>query len=200
MNTAIADLMAEHRLIERVLGSLQTFAADLASGADADRETVREYAEFLSGFADRCHHGKEEDRLFVKMTEHGFPRQAGPIAVMLSDHVESRKHVAVFAAVGAGSGPLGEEERASVISHARGYVTLLRSHILKEDNVLYPMALQALPPAEMEKLGHDFEAFEREVMGQGAHERFHALAEKLIETFPPNPATSAPGDSCIAQP
>jgi hemerythrin-like domain-containing protein len=197
MSTAIADLMTEHRLIERVLGSLETFAADLVNGVDADRETVREYAEFLSGFADRCHHGKEEDRLFVKMTEHGFPRQAGPIAVMLSDHVEGRNHVAALAAVGAGSGPLAEKERASVIAHARDYIPLLRSHILKEDNVLYPMAMQALPPAEMEQLGHDFKVFEREVMGEGSHERFHALAEKLTEKFPPDPATSASSDSCI---
>jgi hemerythrin-like domain-containing protein len=197
MNAAIADLMTEHRLIELVLGSLETLAVDLANGADAGRETVREYAEFFSGFADRCHHGKEEDLLFVKMTEHGFPRQAGPIAVMLSDHVEGRNHVAALAAVGAGSGPLGEEEKASVIAHARDYVPLLRSHILKEDNVLYPMAMQALPPAELEQLGHDFDVFEREVMGEGAHERFHALAEKLVQTYPPDPATSASGDSCI---
>jgi hemerythrin-like domain-containing protein len=195
MNAAFEDLMTEHRLIEQVLGSLETFAVNLANGADASRETVREYAEFFSGFADRCHHGKEEDRLFVKMTEHGFPSEAGPIAVMLSDHVEGRNHVAALATVGGGSGPLGEEEKASVIAHARDYVPLLKSHILKEDNVLYPMAMQALPPAELESLGHDFEVFEREVMGEGAHERFHTLAEKLIQNYPPDSATSVPGGS-----
>jgi len=195
MIAAIEDLMTEHRLIERVLWSFETFAVDLSRGADADRVSVSEYAEFFAGFADRCHHGKEEDLLFVKMNEQGFPREAGPIAVMLSDHVEGRKHVAGLATVGAGSGPLSEEERATVIAHARGYIPLLTSHIMKEDNVLYPMALQALPTAEMEKLGRDFEVFEREVMGEDAHERFHALAEKLIHCYPPDPVKTTPVSS-----
>jgi hemerythrin-like domain-containing protein len=197
MTPAIESLMTEHRLIEQVLGSLETFADNLAKGADAERETVREYAEFFRNFADKCHHGKEEDRLFVKMGEFGFPRDFGPIAVMLSDHAEGRTHVRAIAAVGEGSGPLSEEERNSVIANAQGYIPLLRSHIMKEDNILYPMALQAVPPSEMERLGEDFETFERDVMGEGAHARFHALAEKLIQAYPPDPARMSQDDSCI---
>jgi hemerythrin-like domain-containing protein len=197
MTPAIESLMTEHRLIEQVLGSLETFAQNISRGADADRETVREYAEFFKNFADRCHHGKEEDRLFVKMNEYGFPRDFGPIAVMLSDHVEGRNHVRAIATVGAGSGPLTDEERASLVANAQGYIPLLRSHIMKEDNVLYPMALQAVPPSEMERLAEDFESFERDVMGEGAHEHFHALAEKLIQNYPPDPARMAQDPSCI---
>jgi hemerythrin-like domain-containing protein len=194
---AIEQLMNEHRLIEQVLASLESFAEQIHSGAEAERGTVKDYADFFNNFADKCHHGKEEDRLFVKMTESGFPREYGPIAVMLAEHTEGREHVGALAAVGGGSGPLTEGERAQIVSHATGYVPLLRAHIMKEDNILYPMAVQTIPPAEFDRMADEFEAFEASVMGEGAHERFHALAEALVAAYPPDPEKMEAGGACL---
>ena len=189
MSKAIDELMTEHRLILKVLASLETFANQVQQGAAAERETIRGYAEFFRSFADKCHHGKEEDRLFQAMASHGFPREAGPIAVMLAEHVEGREHVGALAGVGSGGGgPLTPAERENVVAHARDFISLLRDHIGKEDNVLYPMALRVIPPSVMDSLHSDFAAFEKEVMGEGAHERFHRLAESLIKAYPPGPA------------
>lgn len=196
MDRAIEQLMKEHRLIEQVLGSLETFSDNLEHGAGAGRETVKDYADFFRNFSDKCHHGKEEDRLFVVMMAHGFPRDYGPLAVMFSDHEEGRAHVSALFRIGEGTGPLTESEREEVVRHTGAYVPLLRSHIMKEDNVLYPMALQAIPPQEMEKMAEDFEAFEATEMGEGTHEHFHHLAESLIEAYPPNPERMESG-ACL---
>ena len=200
MDRAIETLMNEHRVIEQVLGSLETFALNLRNEAEADRQTVKDYGDFFRNFADRCHHGKEEDRLFVKMNAYGFPAEYGPIAVMLADHVEGRNHVGALVEVGSGSGPLTPEERENVAFHAMAYVPLLLGHILKEDNILYPMALQAVPAAEMEALADDFEAFEKGIMGEWEHERFHALAEKLVQAYPPDQERMAAGSACTGCP
>ncbi len=197
MYKAIDDLMHEHRLIEQVLGSLQTFAENISNGAEADRQTVRDYADFFRNFADRCHHGKEEDRLFAKMGEYGFPSDYGPVAVMLAEHVQGRGHVGALAAVGEGTGPLSEGDREEVVEHAFAYVPLLSSHIMKEDNILYPMAAQAIPEPEMTRLGEDFDAFEASVMGEGTHERFHALAESLIQAYPPDQVRMSEASACF---
>ena len=69
MQTPIEVLMGEHRLIEEVLGSLETHAAQVRAGAPLAREVVGDYAAFFRGFADSCHHGKEEDILFAAMVE-----------------------------------------------------------------------------------------------------------------------------------
>ncbi len=200
MDKAIDTLMHEHRVIEQVLGSLETFALNLRAEADADRATVKGYGDFFRNFADRCHHGKEEDRLFVKMNAYGFPKEYGPVAVMLAEHVEGRGHVGALVAIGQGEGPLSREERDAVVEHALAYVPLLRAHIMKEDNILYPMALQAIPHAEIEAMAEDFEAFEQSVMGAGEHEKFHALADQLIEAYPPDPARMAAGSACTGCP
>lgn len=197
MNHAIETLMMEHRLIEQVLGSMETFVDRMNSGEDVDRARVVQYADFLRNFADKCHHGKEEDRLFAVMVEHGFPKEHGPIAVMLADHEESRGHVKALAEVGAGSGPLNAADRARISKHALAYIPLLRAHIQKEDSILYPMAEQAIPAPRMAYLADQFEAFEKEEMGEGAHEKFHALAQALIEAYPPDPVKMAAGSACM---
>lgn len=200
MQRAIETLMNEHRVIEQVLGSLETFALNLRHEAEGERQTVKDYGDFFRNFADKCHHGKEEDRLFARMNAYGFPKEYGPVAVMLSEHVEGRGHVGALVSVGEGSGPLSPSERDGVVEHALAYVPLLRAHIMKEDNILYPMALQAIPAAEMEAMAEDFEAFEENVMGAGEHEKFHALADKLIDAYPPDPARMAEGSACTGCP
>lgn len=178
MHPATDILQREHRIIESVLSSLVAFAGDVRP---EDREEVRRFAEFFSQFADRCHHGKEEDLLFQRMRDFGFPADSGPIAVMLSEHVEGRSHVRALREIGAGAGPLAREEIAAIKEHTQMYVPLLANHIVKEDRILYPMALRALPSEVLDRLVEEYDAFEHSVMGEGEHERFHALAAQLIE-------------------
>jgi hemerythrin-like domain-containing protein len=196
MSEAIEILMNEHRLIEQVLGSLETFAFNLQNGADADRQTVKDFGAFFSGFADKCHHAKEEDRLFVKMNQYGFPQDYGPVAVMLAEHSEGRSHVGALLQIGAGDGPLSSSERDAIIEHALAYVPLLRSHIIKEDNILYPMAVQAIPPAEMDAMLAEFKATGPTTAGGSEHERFQAMAQALTHAYPPDPARVIAGAGC----
>jgi hemerythrin-like domain-containing protein len=180
MSKAIDVLMHEHRIIEKVLDALKACGHSARQGQSVDRTAVGEFAEFFINFADKCHHGKEEDRLFTVMVEHGFPREEGPIAVMLAEHAMGREHVAVLAQIGRGSGPLNDDERRQLGDHADAYHALLRSHIMKEDNVLYPMASRMLPETVMDRMAEDFETFERETMGEGTHERYHEMAHRLM--------------------
>ncbi len=104
MEKAIEVLMNEHRLIEQALGSLESYGAAVGEGFSPGRELIGEYAAFFRGFADSCHHGKEEDILFQRLVERGFPRDAGPLAVMLHEHELGRRHVASLHALAEGPG------------------------------------------------------------------------------------------------
>lgn len=186
MSKAIETLMNEHRLIEQVLGSLATFAGGLEDGDPDARPTLAGFARFFSELADRCHHGKEEDGLFAALADAGFPREVGPVRVMLEEHVLGRAHVAALAAAGARGGPLAGDELEDVRRHAREYVALLSAHIQKEDQILFPAAERALQSEVLEDLARQFEAHERDEMGDGTHEQLHELAEELISRWPPS--------------
>jgi hemerythrin-like domain-containing protein len=195
MNKCIETMMEEHEVIVRVLASLQAMARKLESG-DASRQDVADFGRFFKEFADRCHHGKEEERLFAKMIECGFPREMGPIAVMLSEHDAGRKEVRQLITIGMGEGPLAKHEKAIVIEAAAQFVPLLYGHILKENNILYPMAQQSIPAKEMGALDDSCAAFDREVVGAGAVKGLRQLAEDLVRRYPANPEELAIYGGC----
>lgn len=178
-------LMEEHRTIEGVLRALQAFATgpDLAA-ADA-REEVRRFATFFREGADRVHHGKEEDILFAAMAERGLPREAGPLAVMLAEHREGRARTAELGRVGEGTGPLDPREQSEVTTTARAYAALLQGHILKEDQVLYPMADTLLGQADWASVERAFEAFAATPAIRDGAKRLGRLARDLISRHAP---------------
>jgi hemerythrin-like domain-containing protein len=194
MSKVIETLMNEHRLIEKVLGSLQTFVGQLAPAQPEARTRVAAYAEFFREFADRCHHGKEEDRLFVTMGNHGFSSTGGPVYVMLQEHELGRSHVRALAGVGEGDGELSASEVVTVRTHALEFISLLAAHIMKEDKILFPAADRTIPSAELDSLAAAFDEFETSVMGDGTQERLRALADSLIVAFPPDMSVSGGGD------
>ena len=65
---------------------------------------------------------------------------------------------------------------------AAQYTGLLRDHIAKENEVLFPMADEVLAPEEQEELATAFEGVEEE-LGQGVHERMHAVMERVCEAL-----------------
>ncbi|HUH98515.1 MAG TPA: hypothetical protein VLZ89_14210 [Anaerolineales bacterium] len=56
--------MSEHRLIERLINPLENAAHYPERGGEVRPGFFVEAADFIQGFADGCHHQKEEDILF----------------------------------------------------------------------------------------------------------------------------------------
>lgn len=199
MNKGIETMMEEHQLIVQVLASLQAMAETLSGGGHVARQDVADFGRFFREFADKCHHGKEEDRLFAKMVAAGFPRQTGPIAVMLAEHDAGRQQVRGLLEVGAGSGPLSAAEAAKTIGCAGQFVPLLYAHIQKENNILYPLAQSTIPPEEFVLLDESCEAFDREVLGQAEVLKLKELAADLARRYPAELAAfSGGGVGCSA--
>ena len=172
-------LMEEHRLILAVLDSLEEAAGRLDNGEDVDPEFFLDAAEFVSGFADKCHHAKEEDILFVAMTAMDMPQDTGPVAVMLAEHDEGRRYTAGFRSAAEQMNNGDTNAAADIVRNVFDYVNLLREHIMKEDNVLYPMAEQIIPIDAMARVSDEFQ---RVIDADGKNdipEKYEALADKL---------------------
>jgi hemerythrin-like domain-containing protein len=162
-------LTQEHEAILRGLTALEKLGWRLESGQPVDREALTWLIGFFRIFADRCHHGKEEQHLFPALERHGVPKEGGPLGVMREEHEEGRALVRAMA----------EGDDRQTAAAIRGYVALLRAHIDKENSVLFPLAEQILPDDEQRALGHAFEAVEQEVAGPDVHARLLAGLARL---------------------
>jgi len=189
---AIDTLMNEHRVIERVLDGLVAFAEEVERKGTTEKDELGGFVTFVREFADACHHGKEEDILFAAMVEHGFPRNGGPIAVMLHEHDQGRGLVRILRDRAGQAEPWSDADRREIAEVARGFSGLLHAHIQKEDAVLYPMAEQHLPPEVLEAVAAACDRFEQDQERAGAHARLHALGEELVRRHAPAVHPGAP--------
>ena len=177
------ELKAEHEAIKWMLRIMEQVCARLESGQSVDTGHLEQIVEFIQVFADQCHHGKEEDLLFVAMEQAGIPRQGGPIGVMLAEHTTGRSYVKAMGEAIAAYKASDASAAANIVKNARGYIALLTQHIHKEDNILYPMADRTLADATQQELSEAFEAVERERVGPGRHEAFHQLLHDLDQIY-----------------
>lgn len=179
--TPIDVLKHEHKIVLLVLDASERQAQSIQDKGEIQAEPLDKIVDFFKNFVDRCHHAKEERYLFTKMQERGLSKDKGPIMVMLQEHEEGRSKVKAIAE----ALPQAKNGEPSAIASIRDnlldYVKLLRDHINKEDNVLYPMAERLLTSEDQGILIEAFEHVEVEEMGEGDHERYHQLAHDLAE-------------------
>jgi hemerythrin-like domain-containing protein len=177
------ELKEEHQAILLMIRILEKMSDRLEAGRAVDPSHLEKAVDFIKIFADKCHHGKEEDLLFPAMEEAGIPRGGGPLGVMLSEHTAGRAHVKAMTA--ALSGIKKRDPRAAAVfaENARSYGALLTHHIFKEDHVLYPMADGRLTAAQQAELAARFAEVEENVIGPGRHDEFHRLLKELQSEY-----------------
>lgn len=138
MKNVTNELIAEHQNILKFIDAMLTECDQLEKGKETEKAFFIKAIDFIKNYADRYHHAKEEDILFKMMLENPGGMHCNPIPVMLHEHETGRHFVK-----GLEEG-LNEDNKGKIIENARGYGYLLQDHIYKEDNILYPMAEEAL--------------------------------------------------------
>ena len=137
MSKTIELLSRQH---QEVLARLATVESGLETGSN----DAASFAAFLQGEVGE-HFRIEEQALFPFLARH-LNQRYGPLAVMNAEHASFREQLRrLCSAVSAGVGAIQD-------ACIRDILDLLRSHIFKEDNVLFPMALQVLDADELREV------------------------------------------------
>jgi len=120
-------LVEEHQWILRLLALIPALIEQCDLSSKADQQRMRDAVDFIRSFADKYHHAKEEDILFKY-----FDESLDIIQVMFEDHKTARAHVAVIHTA------IEAQDTAVLASHLTAYGELLKDHIKREDEILYP--------------------------------------------------------------
>ncbi|HEY6838558.1 MAG TPA: hemerythrin domain-containing protein [Geobacteraceae bacterium] len=173
-------LVAEHRLILRMLAILEKNARLTQAGEFDDYGFYLVAVDFIRNYADRFHHAKEEDVLFEALVENGMPRANSPVAAMLVEHDHGRAYVKAMeeAALAALAGATGKD--GLIAANALGYVALLQEHIAKEDGILYPLAERLIPAEKRDAIDAAYEAAESRTASHFAR-RYETLVARCEE-------------------
>jgi hemerythrin-like domain-containing protein len=174
-------LAREHRLIERVLDVLGRISDEARRTRQLDGTAAELAIRFLREFADRTHHLKEERILFPAITAQGH----FPGCQLISEHEEGRERVSRLADAAERTVDGDEEALGLFVRKARSFISFLRDHIAKEDECLADIVNATFSPDGHERLLEQFDELERREVGEGAYERFAAMAQELETRYPP---------------
>lgn len=188
-------LTDEHRVIEIVLTCLDKITEEANSSGKLNEESAVQAIDVIRTFADKCHHGKEENHLFTKLVEKGMPKEGGPVGQMLIEHEQGRAFVKGMSESIPEATNGNTKALQKFTQNAQGYVQLLRAHIQKEDGVLFPMADKILSDDEQEQLMKAFEVVESDHMGKGTHEKYLGIVASLAKKYGVE-ASHIPTGSC----
>ncbi len=176
-------LASEHLLIEQVLNCLERMVDRCASQRRLESAPARDAIVFFRGFAERCHHTKEETELLPTMRAMGISADRCLGCSMLQRREEGRAHVdAMEAAIEPASG--GDSTALKEFTeHARAYIELLLDYIAGQEDCLFPMIVQTLPEADKARLGAALRTACGDSRDKRVYNTYLELANRLADHF-----------------
>jgi hemerythrin-like domain-containing protein len=181
--TATADLRSEHGGVDRMLRIMDGMAERVRAGERADPDALAEVIEFLRVFVDQCHHTKEEQLLFPALRAAGITSVEATIETLLAEHAQGRATVARIVAAAASPADGADAVQEPLAEVLGEYTQLLRAHIRREEGDCFSVADRELPAAVQIGLNEGYDRIESEVVGEGRHEAFHAMLDRLAAVY-----------------
>jgi len=137
---ATEALMKEHQLILKYVDLMERYAEISLKNPQKFMllEKAHDFIAFIHEFADDFHHAKEEEILFRYLEVPGVLTHCNPISQMLNEHSQAREWVRNMEQA------LHTNDNNKLEVSIAQYAQLLKAHIYKEDNILYPMAERGL--------------------------------------------------------
>jgi hemerythrin-like domain-containing protein len=174
---ATSVLMDEHKYIIRTLNVLTQMAVNVENGKSPDDRDVEDILLILRQFADDHHQVKEEAVLFPAMIDAMNPTQLDGLRRMIFEHDQERSLVEGL------EDSLRTNKGKDFIYFAERLNHVLRTHIYKEDHILFEMAAAAFSAEVDERVARelkDFDAECREKVLAPLLQRLHVMERKYL--------------------
>ena len=173
----IGPLMREHRLIEQMVGLVKQEMDRLSQGSQPDTTFIDSVTDFFRTYADRTHHGKEEDILFRDLTNKELSREHRQIMQELRDeHVLARKTVGRLVTAKDNYVVKGNPDSLKeIIDSMKKLVKLYPAHIEKEDKHFFYPCMEYFTKQEQDDMLQEFWDFDQKMI----HEKYQKVVNEL---------------------
>ena len=169
-------LMVEHRLIERMIAIVQRTLAASEQTQSIDPYFVDTAVDFIRTYADRTHHGKEEDILFRDCGKKALSEDDRRVMQELIDeHVFGQLTTKVLVEANERYRHGETTALADIVARLHTLIEFDPKHIQKEDKVFFPAVRAYFSDAEEQAMLAEFWEFDRKMI----HEKYKAVVQGL---------------------
>jgi hemerythrin-like domain-containing protein len=171
----IGPLMREHRLIEQMLSFFEGETAKITEQKKVDLLFVDTAVDFIRTYADRTHHGKEEDILFRDLIKKQLSQEHSRIMEeLVAEHKYARKTVSTL--IDAKERYLrGENTSQAVVVLLRELARFYPIHIEKEDKHFFYPCMEYFTLEEQDRMLKEFYEFDRNMI----HEKYRKIVDRI---------------------
>jgi hemerythrin-like domain-containing protein len=173
---ARAPLMIEHRLIEQMLKVIQRTLVHVEQTRSIDPCFVDTAVDFIRVYADRTHHGKEEDIMFIELRgKHLSNEDRHLMNELIEDHIFSRKTTKALVEANMRYRTGDKAALSEIMDSLKTLVDFYPKHIKKEDDVFFPAARSYFTEEEDKSMLAEFREFDRKMI----HEKYKAVVKEF---------------------
>jgi len=173
---ARGPLMIEHRLIEGMIAVMRRKLERAAQTQSVDPDFVDAAVDFVRVYADRTHHGKEEDILFRDLEKKDLSEADRRVMnELLSEHAFGRTTTKELVAANTRYRAGDESALADIVSKLRTLADFYPKHIEKEDKAFFPASRAYFSDQEDQAMLAEFREFDQKMI----HEKYRSVVETL---------------------
>jgi len=168
----IGPLMIEHRLIERMIKLMEIEIHNIGKNSKPDVSFIENACDFLKTYADRCHHGKEEDILFSKLKDKDLSEEHKEILnQLINEHKFARKTTSELVTANQKYKDGLKDNLTDIHKHLKTLTGFYPEHIKKEDKVFFIPSMSYFTDKEKDEMLGSFWEFDRNLI----HEKYGSL-------------------------
>lgn len=171
----IGPMMREHRLIERMFKVVEAKVAEIDRTGEVEVSFIDEAVDFVRTYADKCHHGKEEDILFRELGDKKITDEHDKtVRELINDHIWGRETVAALVAARDRYAGGDKEALGEIRDLLARLAEFYPKHIEREDKNFFIPVMDYFTQEEQDAMLAEGNEFDR----QFDHEKYKRIVEK----------------------
>jgi hemerythrin-like domain-containing protein len=168
--------MIEHRLIERMISVIKDALLQIEATHRTDSVFIDIAVDFIRIYADRTHHGKEEDILFRELSKRSLSAEdKNVMEELIEEHIFGRQTTKALVEANTRYRNGDESALADIASKLQTLVEFYPKHIEKEDKIFFPASRVYFTDQEDQAMLAEFWEFDRKMI----HEKYKSVVEGL---------------------
>ena len=179
----IGPLMIEHRLIERMVGLLDRQLKKATETSQVDTNLINTGVDFFRTYADRTHHGKEENILFRELSAKRLSDEHKKMMeLLIQEHLFARQSMGRLSDANHSYIEGDEQALEQIVNELSLLVKFYPEHIEKEDKHFFIPVMDYFSQDELQNMLEKFWEFDRIMI----HEKYKRTVEEIEKLYSSN--------------